>query len=138
MGSADVIASADETTFSATTDTVTIDTISDGIGILKDGDSTTDAFFAVAGATDVVTVGQVLSSDRNLVAATFSTLGCYLAINRQAAFWYIDGIEVHRVIGTSNLVGAVAMVPGVWMYSQGTATNLDIDYLYGSKGRSSS
>lgn len=136
IGFGDSLATADETTFSATTDTVTIDTQSDAIGFVKDGDSTTDAHFAVAGATDSVTVSQVLPTRLNLVAAEFTTFGVKLSEDRQAAEFYIDGELVHNVQSSSVLVAAVALVPGVWNYEQGTSYNMDVDYLYGKKGRS--
>ena len=136
IGFSDVIATGDESSFSATTDTVTIDTMSDAIGFVKDGDSTTDAHFAVAGATDSVTVSQVLPSRLNLVAAEFTTFGVQLSEDRQAAQFFIDGELVHNIEFSSVLVAAVALVPGVWCYEQGTSFNFDVDYLYGRKGRS--
>ncbi|KKL92581.1 hypothetical protein LCGC14_1883220, partial [marine sediment metagenome] len=57
---------------------------------------------------------------------------------RKSAVFYVNGEEVHRIDSSSVLVGAVAMVPGVWVYDQGTATNHDVDYLYATKGRSTS
>ena len=136
IGFATSLASASETTFSATSDTVTIDTITDGIGIVKDGDSSTDALFCVAGDTNTVTVSQQISTTYNPVATTFTTIGCYLSLDRTSAQFYVDGKEVYRVDGSTALVAAIALVPGVWVYDQSTGTNHDVDYLYGAKGRS--
>jgi len=136
VGFGDSIASADETSFSATSDTVTIDTMTDAIGLLWDGDQTTDQLWAVAGATDVVTVNKGLGSTHNPAASTFTTLGVYLSKDRKSAQFYVDGSEVYRIDSNSVLVGAVGLVPGVWAYDQGTATSIDIDYIYGAKGRS--
>ena len=136
VGFSDSLASADETTFSATTDTVTIDTISDGIGICWDGDASTAQLWAVAGKTDAVTVNQGLGADYNPVAATATTIGCYLSADRKSARFYVDGKEVHKIDSSTTLVAAVDLVPGVWAYEQGTAFNLDVDYLYAKKGRS--
>uniref|UniRef100_A0A6M3IH31 Uncharacterized protein n=1 Tax=viral metagenome TaxID=1070528 RepID=A0A6M3IH31_9ZZZZ len=131
------IASSAETSFSATSDVVTIDTMANGIGLLWDGDQTTDRLWAVAGATDVVTVNKGLDVIYNPVATTFTTLGCYLSLDRKSAVFYVDGTEVYRIDSDTVLVAAVGLVPGVWVYDQGTATNIDVDYLYGAKGRSS-
>ena len=136
IGFGDSIASADETSFSATSDVVTIDTMSNGIGVLWDGDSTTTQLWAVAGATDVVTVGQGLTSVYNPVAATFTTIGCLLSKDRKSAQFYVDGKEVYRIDSDSVLVAAASLVPGIWGYDQATATSIDMDYLYGAKGRS--
>ncbi|KKL87438.1 hypothetical protein LCGC14_1934690 [marine sediment metagenome] len=136
VGFGDSLASASETSMSATSDVVSSNTMSDGIAILKDGDSTTDALWAVAQNGDSVTVGQVLDSIYNPSASTFTTLGCYLSLDRKSAVWYVDGTEVYRVDGSTLLVDAVALVPGVWCYDQATGTNHVVDYLYGSKGRS--
>ena len=130
VGFGDTIASSAETSFSATTDTVTIATMSDAIGILFDNDATTKALWCVAGATDVVTVGQVLSTEFNPVAATPLVLGVWLSADRKSARWYVNGREVWHVDGTAVLVAAANLVPGVWDYEQGTAYNDDIDYIY--------
>ena len=138
VGFADVIATADETTFSATTDTVTIDTISDGIGILWEGDATNLSLWAVAGKTDAVTVGQALPTRLNPVATVAFTLGCKLSLDRKFAEFYVNGELVHTVNSATTLVAAVALAPSVYTYAQGTAFNLDVDYLYAKKGRSTS
>ncbi len=139
IGFGDTIASADETSFSATSDVVTIDTMSNAIGILYDGDSSTDQLWAVAGATDVVTVNKGLANLASLpVAAAGTTWGVYLSTDRKSAQFYVDNKEVYRIDSDTVLVAAVDLVPGVWGYDQGTATTIDIDYLYGSKGRSTS
>ena len=137
VGFGDSIASADETSFSATSDTVTIDTMTDGIGILFDGDATTLTLWCVAGAADAVTKGQALNTKYNPVAATAITLGVLLSADRKSAVWYVNNEEVYRVNANSSvLVGAVSLVPGVWAYEQGTAFNLDVDYIHARKPRS--
>lgn len=136
VGFGDTVATGDETTFSLTTDTVTIDTMTDAIGLMFDADATTDVLFAVAGDTDSVTVGQSLPSRLNPVATEAITLGVHLSQDRQSAEFYVNGETVHRVDSSSVLVGNVALVAGVWAYEQGTAFNLDVDYLYARKGRS--
>lgn len=139
IGFGDSIATADETSFSATTDTVTIDTMSDGIGFVKDGDSTTNVLFAVAGAADAVTVHKALPARHNPTTAAFQTLGVWLSRNCKSARWTIDGREVHRVDGNDNdsvlVTSGATLVPGVWDYEQGTAYNHDLDYIYACKKR---
>jgi len=136
VGFGDSLASADETSFSATTDTVTIDTMSDGIGILFDNDATTKVLWAVAGKTDAVTVGQALNAKYNPVADQALTLGCYLSADRTSAAWYVNNEEVYRVTGTTTLVAATDLVPIVQNFEQGTANIVSVDYLDGEKGRS--
>ena len=136
VGFGDSIASADETTFSMTTDTVTLDTMSDAIGIGYDKDASTDQLWAVAGKTDTVTVEKGLGSDYNPVAATPTTLGVSLSLDRKSAQFFVDGKEVHRIDSATTLIAAVDLVPGVWAYEQATAFNLDVDYIFGAKGRS--
>ena len=136
VGFGDTVASADETTFSATTDTITIDTMSDAIGILFDEDASTAVLWCVAGKTDAVTVGKALNSKYNPVADTAMTLGVWLSTDRKTARWYVNGEEVYQLTSTATLIAAVPLVPGVWAYEQGVAFNMDVDYLYGRKGRS--
>lgn len=144
VGFADSIATADETTFSATTDTVTIDTITDGIGILFDNDQTTKQWMAVAGATDAVTVSQFLGSKvfqseggtNHPAINTAFTLGVELSRDRKQARFYVNGKEVYAVNSATVLVGAVGLVPIVVGMEQGTAYNLDIDYIHAEKSRS--
>lgn len=136
IGFGDSLASSDESSFSATTDTVTIDTMSDAFGILFDNDATTKNLWAVAGLTDSVTVGQSLISRLNPIAATAVTFGVKLSESRQSIEFYVNGEIAHRVDNTSALVGAVDLCPMVQVYEQGTAFNLDVDYLYARKGRS--
>lgn len=138
VGFGDSIPSAAETSFSATTDTVTIDTMSDGVGILFDQDATTQVLWAVAGKTDAVTVSTSLASRVNPVAATAFTLGVLLTADRKTAAFYVNGEEMYRVDSATTLVAAVDLVPGVWAYEQATGFNLDVDYLYARKGRSTS
>lgn len=138
IGFGDTIATGDETSFSATTDTVTIDTMSDAIGILWDDDATTDVLWAVAGKTDNVTANKALSSVYNPVATEAITLGVYISGDRKSAVWYVNNKEVYRLDSDTTLIAAVDLVPGVWVYAQGTAFDLDVDYLYGSKGRATS
>lgn len=136
VGFGDSIASGDESSFSMTTDTVTIDTMSDAFGIAFDNDATTIALWAVAGKTDSVTVGQVLSTQYNPVAATPITLGCFLSQDRRTAKFFVNGKTVHEITSADTLVAAVDLVPGVWAYEQGSAFNLDVDYLVARKDRS--
>ncbi len=128
VGFCDTIASADETTFSATSDTVTIDTMSNAIGFLFDNDATTKNIWCVAGATDSVTVGQVLSSDFNPSADEWVTFRVFVAKGGQSAQWSINGKEVHRVYSTSQVVAATSVFcAGVWNYEQGTAADIEVD-----------
>lgn len=138
IGLGDSAAAADETTFSATTDTITIDTQSDAIGLHFDNDSTTKQVWAVAGATDVVTVGYGLgtASWSNITVDTAQEWGVFLSADRKSARWYMNGKEVYALDSDTVLVGAVPLVPGVWAYEQGTAFNCDVDYLLGRKARS--
>jgi len=137
VGFKDAIPSTDEANFDATLDAVTITTAADGIGILFDNDATTANFWCVAAATSVVTASKSLGSAYNPVAATPITLGVYLSLDRKSAVWYIDGVEVYRIDANSTaLVAAVALCPLVYSEAQGTAFNLDVDYIYASKGRS--
>lgn len=135
VGFGDSLPSTDETSFSATTDTVTIDTMSDAFGILFDADATTDVLWAVAGATDAVTVNTALPARLNPVATEAFTLGCWVSSDRQAMRFYVNGEEAHRVDGTTVLVAAVDLCPMVQAFEQGTAFNLDVDLLYARKGR---
>lgn len=135
VGFNDRIASGDETTFSMTADTVTIDTMSDGFGIAYDGDATTLALWCVAGKTDAVTVGQVLSTKYNPVAATAITLGVFCSADRKTMEFYVNGVSVYRIDSATTLVAAVDLVPGVWAYDQATATLIDVDLLYAWKPR---
>lgn len=138
VGFADVLASADETTFSATSDAVTIDTISDGIGILWEGDATNLSLWAVAGKTNAVTVNTALPTRLNPVATEAFTLGCKISLDRKFAEFYVNGELVHTVNSDTTLIAAVALAPSVYTYAQATAFNLDVDYLYAKKGRSTS
>lgn len=132
-GFGDSIATADETSFSATTDSVTIDTMSDGAGFLFDNDATTKNIWCVAGASDAVTVGKVLGSEYNLAADEWATFRVWIAKGGRAIQWSINGKEVHAVYRKSDesvLVGATAtLVPGVWNYEQGTAADVEIDFI---------
>jgi len=138
VGFGDSLASTDESSFSASTDTVTIDTMSNAIGILFDNDATTQNLWAVAGATDSVTVSTVLPSRLNPVATEAITLGVHLNADRTSAEFNVNGEVVHTVVGTTALVAAVALCPMVQAFEQGTAFNLDVDYLYARKPRSTS
>ena len=137
IGFGDTIASGDETSFSATSDNVTMGAMSDAIGVAYDGDSTTAQLWAVAGAGDSVTVDKGLGTDTVPEAATPMTIGCWLSTDRKSAVFYVNGKEMYTINNSSVLVDASALVPGVWAYDQGTATNIDVDYIYASKGRSS-
>ncbi len=136
VGFGDQIVSSAETTFSMTTDTVTIDTQSDAIGIAFDGDATTAVLWAVAGKSDAVTVGKALSAKYNPVAATPVTLGVHLSQDRKTARWYVNGSEVYQLTSASTLIAAVDLVPEVYAYDQATACTIDVDYIYARKGRS--
>lgn len=129
------IASSAETSFSATTDTVTIDTMANAIGILFDMDASTKNFWCVAGKTDSVTVGKVLSDEYNVVAEKAITLGVSLSTDLKSASWHINGKEVYRLDSASTLVAAVGLVPGVWCYEQLNDHYVDMDYLFAKKGR---
>lgn len=135
VGFGDTIATSDETSFSATTDTVTIDTMSDAIGILFDNDATTKVLWCVAGKTDAVTVEKSLNAKYNPVAAEAMTLGVYLGADRKTAQFYVNGVLVHQVNSDSTIIAAVDLVPGVWNYEQGTVYTFDLDYLYAWKAR---
>lgn len=138
VGFGDSIASADETTFSATSDAVTIDTMSDAIGVLYDEDATTKQCWAVAGKTDVVTVSQGLGTVSKPSVDTAYTVGVFLSGDRRSAQFFINGKEVHNVTSDSTLIAAVDLVPGVWLYEQGSASNVDIDYISARKARATS
>lgn len=135
VGFGDSIASGDETSFSATTDTVTIDTMSSGVGFLFDNDATTKNFWCVAGYGDAVTVGKVLNSRFNFAAAgTYKTFRVSVGPGGKSIEWSIDGEVVHRVDkqpGSSEkyIDGSVALAAGVWNYEQGTAYEIELDYI---------
>lgn len=135
VGFSDSIASANDTTFSATTDTVTIDDIADGIGFIWDEDATTKNFWCVAGKTDSVTVGKVLSSVYNPVIDVPFTLGVSLSTDLKSATWSINGKEVYRLDSKTTLIAAVGLVPIVTNHEQAVAYTLEVDYLFGTKGR---
>ena len=137
VGFGDSLPVTDETMWDAAADAITIGTQSDSIGIFFDQDATTKNLWCVAANTDTVTVEKSLGAVYNPVALTPTTLGCYLSLDRKSAVWYVDGVEVHRVDANSTaLVGAVDLVPCVMNYEQGTALDIDLDYLYATKGRS--
>lgn len=136
VGFGDSLASADETSFSATTDTVTIDTMSDAIGIHFDNDATTKNLWCVAGKTDSVTANKSLASKYNPVANQALTLGCFLSADRTSAVWYVNEEEVYRIDGSTTLVAETDLVPMVQNFEQLTANIISVDYIYGSKGRS--
>ena len=131
IGFGDSIASSDETSFSATTDTVTIDTMTDGIGFLWDGDATTLNHWCVAGKADAVTVGQVLTGNKHDFALnTYKTFRVWIAQDGLSAEWSIDGELVHHVESTTTLITPTASLAfGVWNYEQGTAYELEVDYI---------
>lgn len=139
VGFGDTIASADETSFSATTDTVTIDTMSDGVGFLFDNDATTKVIWCVAGTADAVTVGKALDASYNPAADEFKTFRVYIAKGGRAIQWSINGKEVHAVYQNEDqsvLVGATAVLcAGVWNYEQGTAADIEVDYIMGAAYR---
>ncbi len=138
VGFGDSLAVTNESIFSATTDTVTLDTMSDAIGILFDNDATTKVLWAVAGATNSVTVDQALPSRLNPIASTAFTLGVHLSLDRKYAEFNVNGEVVHTVNSESVLVAAVALCPMVVNFEQLIANNLDVDYLYATKPRSTS
>jgi len=136
VGFGDSLPSTDETMWDNPADVTAIGTQSDSIGIFFDQDATTKTLWCVAAASDSVTVAEALGSAYNPVALTPITLGCYLSLDRKSAVWYVDGEEVYRKESSSVLVGAVDLVPCVMNYEQGTALDIDLDYLYVAKGRS--
>lgn len=130
VGFGDSIASSDETSFSATTDTVTIDTMTDGIGFLFDNDATTKRIWCVSGTGDAVTVGQVLPARHNFAVDTYKTFRVSVSADGLTAEWSIDGEVVHHVEGTTVLVSRTAgLALGVWNYEQGTTYEVEVDYL---------
>ena len=135
VGFGDSLPSAGETSFSATTDTVTLDTMTNAIGILFDMDATTQAFWCVAGKTDAVTVDEVLSTEYNIVAEEAITLGVSLSTDLKSATWYINGKEVYRLDSATTLIAAAGLLPGVWCYEQANDHYVDVDYIYAKKGR---
>jgi len=135
VGFGDSLPSASETSFSATTDTVTLDTMTNAIGILFDMDATTQNFWCVAGKTDSVTVDESLSSEYNVVAAEAITLGVSLSTDLKTACWYINGKEVYRLDSATTLIAAAGLLPGVWNYEQANDHYVDVDYIYAKKGR---
>lgn len=137
VGFGDSIASADETMFDNPADVLAIGTQSDAFGLFFDNDATTKELFAVGAKTDSVTINYAIGSEYNPVAAVATTLGCYLSADRKVACFYIDGNEVYRIDSSTTLVAAVDLVPCVIAYEQGTAYDLDIDYIYAKKARAS-
>jgi len=139
VGFGDNIASTGggETGFDMASDAVTIGTMEDSIGIGFDQDATTKVLWCLAANNSSITTEQTLSSTFNPVAGTPTTLGVYLSLDRKSAQFYVNNEEVYRVDSDSVLIRAVDLVPGVWVYEQATAFDLDLDYLYGAKGRSS-
>lgn len=136
VGFGDSLVTADETMFDAAADVVTIGTQTDAFGILFDNDATTKNLWCVAAKTDVVTVEKVLNAKYNPVAATAITLGCLCSADRKTMEFYVNGESVYRIDSATTLIAAVALVPCVIGYEQGTAFNLDTDYLYAWKNRS--
>lgn len=134
VGFGDSIASADESSFSATADAVTIDTMSAGAGFLFDNDASTLRLWCVAGAGDLVTVGKVLSTYPNPTADEWKTFRVYIAKGGRAIQWSIDGQEVHSVINNSeqSVLVSGSLVPGVWNYEQATAADIEVDFLMGA------
>lgn len=137
VGFGDALATGDETVFTATSDIVASGGQTDAIGILYDADASTSVLWCCAQDTNSITANQQLGSQYTPVAATGITLGCYLSLDRKSAVWYVDGVEVYRLDSPSTLVAAVDMVPGVWAVDESTGTVIEIDYLLGIKGRSS-
>ena len=139
IGFGDNIASTGggETGFDMASDTVTIGTMEDSIGIGFDQDATTKNLWCLSANNSSITVEKVLGSKYNPVAGVPTTFGVYLSLDRKSAVFYVDNEEVYRVDSDSVLIDAVDLVPGVWVYEQATVVDLDLDYLYGSKGRSS-
>lgn len=136
VGFGDAIATGDQTIFDAASDTVTSGSQSDAIGIFWDGDQSTDQLWAVAQANSSITVDKGLGTDTAPVGTIPTTLGVYLSKDRKSAQFYVDGKEVYRIDSDSVLISAVDLVPTVSCLDQGSATNIDVDYLYGVKGRS--
>lgn len=145
IGFGDSIASADETSFSATTDAVTIDTMTDAIGLLIDGDATTAQFWCVAGNTDSVTLAAGQGTASFPKASTWYTARVEVGEGARQAKFTVFGpggvklVDYDAVLGptatTPYVSTAATLVPGVWCYEQGTAFNLDLDYLEGKTTR---
>jgi len=136
VGFGNEIATGDDTAFTISGDVESSGTLADTIGFYRDGDATTAVWRCMAQNTSVITVQKELGVAHNPVAATFTTLGVYLSLDRKSAVWYIDGEEVHRVDANSSaLIAAVDLVPGIWQLDEGTVTTIEVDYLYCAKGR---
>ena len=139
VGFGDNIASTNggETGFDMALDTVTIGTMEDSIGIGFDQDASTLVLWCLSAENSNIRVEKALDSKYNPVAGVPTTFGVYLSLDRKSAVFYVDNEEVYRVDSDSVLIRAVDLVPGVWVYETQTVFDLDLDYLYGSKGRSS-
>lgn len=137
VGFGNEIATGDSTAFTISGDVESSGGLADTIGFYRDGDATTDVWRCMAQNASSITANQELASRLNPVAAVPTTLTVYLSLDRKSAVWSIDGEEVYRVdANTDALVAAVDLVPGVWVLDEGTATTIEIDYLYCAKGRS--
>lgn len=140
IGFGDSIATADETSFSVTAATTSIDTMSDAIGFIFDNDATTAVWHCVSGNTDAVVIDKALGSQYNLVASTPTTFSVYVAAGASSAQFRINGKLVYtwtKAAGGSTAVSTSAtLVPGVWNYEQGTAYDCDIDYIHARQARS--
>lgn len=139
IGFGDSIASADETSFSVTTATTSIDTMSDAIGFVFDNDETTPVIHCVSGNTDAIVIDKALASSYNPVANTSYVFSVYLAAGATSAQFRINGKLVYTWVkgtGTSTAVSTSAtLVPGVWCYEQASAFNMDIDYIHARQAR---
>lgn len=136
IGFGDSIASADETSFSRTAGTLTIDTMSDAIGFAFDQDDTTPQIVCAAGKADAVTLDAALGTTYNLTAGEPAVFKVYVAAGAKFAQFYINGKLVYTANVASALITTTAgLTPGVWHYEQATAADLEVDYLYSRKAR---
>lgn len=138
VGFGDSLPATDQTMFDNPADVLAIGVQSDAFGLFYDQDATTKVIFAVGGKTDAITVNKALSPKYNLTATVFTVLGCSVSADRKTMVFYIDNKPVYRIDSPNTLIAAVALVPCVMAYEQLIAFNLDVDYLYATKGRATS
>ena len=137
VGFADALPETDSTMFDNPADVLAIGTQADAFGLFYDQDATTKVIFAVGAKTDAITVNKALSSQYNLTASVFTVLGCSVSADLKTMVFYVNGKAVYRIDSPTTLIAAVALCPCVMAYEQGTGFNLDVDYLYATKGRAS-
>lgn len=138
VGFGDSIATADETSFGASADVYDILTMTDGIGFVFDNDATTKRWVCVAGKADVLTHQTILGSRFNPALNTYYTFRVFVATDGKYAQWSINGEVVKELLSTSTIITpTAALALGVWAYEQGTALEVEVDYLYAKTSRDS-